>query len=743
MNCSKGFVRLFLVVLLVFVVSVVGQPVFAALITTGEVFPVDPSTWSPSGTVYVGYVGTGSVVVDGGTSIVLGKADLGRYLGSTGTVSVDGVGSTWTNSRSLYVGRYGSGTLNITNNAEVSVQGEAFISFYNGSSGTIYFNNGTLSTNGLLCAADELTGTGTINANGLVTDLDLVFDATHGSSQTLNINDNPGQDITLYLDVDGSGVMGAGYRGVGSMSISEGKVIESTSGYLGYKSGSTGTVSVDGTGSTWNNDDHLYVGREGNGTLNITGGAMVLVTHNTQVSGSSGSSGTIHFNNGTLSTDGLLCAADDLTGTGTIYAHGLVTDLDLVFDATHGLSQTLNINGNPRQNITLNLDVDGSSAMGAGYDGAGSMSINDGLEVASTFGLIGYRSGSDGTVTVSGPGSTWACSESLYVGKSGNGALEITDGAAVSNYNDGQLGVSYGSGIVTVDGAGSTWISQGITVGGTGNGTLNITGGGIVSSSSGNIGRSSDSTGEVTVDGAGSRWNSTTLVVGDEGSGKLNITSGGTVSNPFVGIGRSSGSTGEVTVDGADSLLYSYSISVGSSGNGTLNIANGGSVSNVNGYLSGSWRSTSEGEVTVDGAGSTWSNRGSLNVGQGGDGTLNITDGGLVSVVGQLMIDENGFGDSFVNMATGGMLAIGGKTDESIGQFLGLVEGTDALRYWDGGAWAHISGATAGSDYTLEYLTGGELDGFTKLTVMTAVPEPSTIAMLLALVGLTMLRWRR
>ncbi|WP_163593710.1 hypothetical protein, partial [Klebsiella variicola] len=40
-------------------------------------------------------------------------------------------------------------------------------------------------------------------------------------------------------------------------------------GYIGFKSGSTGTVTVDGAGSTWANGDALYVGMSGAGTLTI------------------------------------------------------------------------------------------------------------------------------------------------------------------------------------------------------------------------------------------------------------------------------------------------------------------------------------------------------------------------------------------------------------------------------------------------------------------------------------------
>ena len=115
---------------------------------------------------------------------------------------------------------------------------------------------------------------------------------------------------------------------------------------------------------------------------------------------------------------------------------------------------------------------------------------------------------------------------------------------------------------------------------------------------------------------------------------------------------------------------------------------------------------------------------------------LSIANGGLVSVAGTLTIDYRTQGDSFVNMATGGMLALKGDADDSLVDFLDLVTGTDAIRYWDKSLadWAPITTATAGVDYTLDYLTEGELAGYTLLTVGT-VPEPPTWTLLMLAVG--------
>ncbi len=299
-----------------------------------------------------------------------------------------------------------------------------------------------------------------------------------------------------------------------------------------------------------------------------------------------------------------------------------------------------------------------------------------------------------------------------------------------------EAGISWSGDVIPSDP--STWTSTtwGF-IGDTGNGTMGITGGSDVIDELGNIGYGSGSTGVVTVDGAGSTWtNSDFFNVGWYGNGTLNVTGGGAVSSGYGDIGFFSGSTGAVTVDGAGSTLTNGgNLHVGWGGNATLNISGGGAVSNDFGRIG--IFSGSTGAVTVDGAGSTWTNSDNLFVGIHGDGTLNITGGGLVSVSGTLTIDDNGGDDSFINMATGGKLALFGDADNSMVEFMGLIGGTGAIRYWDSSIadWADITGATLGIDYTLEYLTGGDLAGYTMLTV----PEPATL-LLFSLGGLMLRR---
>src|ERR1035437_1585697 len=90
---------------------------------------------------------------------------------------------------------------------------------------------------------------------------------------------------------------------------------------------------------------------------------------------------------------------------------------------------------------------------------SGTLNILDGGRVTNNLAVF------DGamTVTVSGTGSTWTNTGSLYLGNSGSaqGVLNILSGGQVSN-TDCYLGhYSPSSGTAIVTGPGSTWINAG------------------------------------------------------------------------------------------------------------------------------------------------------------------------------------------------------------------------------------------------------------------------------------------
>ncbi|MCL2701181.1 MAG: autotransporter outer membrane beta-barrel domain-containing protein [Phycisphaerae bacterium] len=433
---------------------------------------------------------------------------------------------------------------------------------------------------------------GTVSSSGT-----NVLGYWEGSSGTVTV-DGKGSTWTTTGN-SSSSFFAVGLLGDGSMTITNGGAVYCEGlgpgyyynhSYVGSEAGTTGIVLVDGEGSTWGNSGNLYVGNVGNGTLTITNGGTVYNHH-----------GIV----GQFYTD---------FGDGVI-AHGVgVVTVD-------GAGSTWTNNG----------------ALTVGSTGEGTVNIINGGAVFSNNGNIGNQVSSltglrgQGLVTVDGKGSTWTNSNTLTIGTSGDGALIITNGGAVSN-TDGHIAKNNDStGVVWVDGKDSTWINSGtLTVGKLGDGTLTITDGGAVSNTHGTIAEWWGSTGLVNVSGTDAKWTNTGyLAVGEGGTGALNIASGGTVSNTTGYIGYDYDAVGGVLVDGPDSTWEnSGSLYVGTYGSGELAVTNGGKVSSISGVIS---YDAGAGTVTVDGVGSTWTNTDYLFVGYGGAGELTIRNGSVVT----------------------------------------------------------------------------------------------------------------
>ncbi len=252
-------------------------------------------------------------------------------------------------------------------------------------------------------------------------------------------------------------------------------------------------------------------------------------------------------------------------------------------------------------------------------------------------------------------------------------------------------------------------------------------------------------TGDVDMDDPGLYTLGFMMYVGSTGNGILEITDGSVADVGTSYLGYLPESTGVVTVNGVGSeWINEFTPFVGYSGDGTLNIANGGTVDCMDIIVGAN--EGSQGTITINGANSTlltWDRN--HYIGREGQGILNITDGGLACFQAFLTIDEDGDGDSFIDMATGGMLALGGDLGDSLHDFLGRIEGTKAIRYWDESSlsWADITDASYDDDYTLTYMADGDLSGYTVLTVTTPVPEPSSFVGLLGLCLAGLLARRR
>ena len=438
--------------------------------------------------------------------------------------------------------------------------------------------------------------------------------------------------VDNFLRLRGAGELVVGESGTGTLTIQNEAVVASAGGLLGINEGpgyrASGTVLVTGTGSTWNIDEELNVGGEGTGTLTVeAGGSLNSGDGNIGVDSGANGQVTVTGEGSTWASSGSLRIGFADEGSLTIEDGGAVSNIGGFIGVNPDSSGTVLVTG--ADSVWTN-----SFVLTVGRLGRGTLIIENGGSVISDGGNIGYFDpAATGEVTVRGPGSNWTNTGSLSVGSVGDATMTIADGGNVAN-TAGIIGFTDDStGAATVTGAGSTWTnSEDLTVGDSGVGHLLLDDGGAVSNANGRIAVNQDSTGEVNVRGANSNWTCVgELEVGIAGAGTMTIEDGGEVVNFTDGsIGVAAESTGLVTVRGAGSRWANGDfVRVGDEGNGTLSILNGGVVSNGAGRVAAQPGST--GMVTVSSIGSTWTNNGSLVVGEEGDGELMIEAGGSVS----------------------------------------------------------------------------------------------------------------
>ncbi|TDH35652.1 autotransporter domain-containing protein [Pseudohoeflea suaedae] len=168
--------------------------------------------------------------------------------------------------------------------------------------------------------------------------------------------------------------------------------------------------------------------------------------------------------------------------------------------------------------------------------------------------------------------------------------------------------------------------------------TLTIADGGELESGNGYISNNDGSKGTVTVSRGGSWVDEASILVGYYGEGALNVLNGGYVrADGDVNVGTNLGSTGTVTVSGKGSrLVAGDDIVVGNLGEGTLNVSNGGFVQSYDEFIIG--YDSVPGTVTVSGKDSRLVAGGDITVGNLGEGTLNVLDGGYVQATGSVEV---------------------------------------------------------------------------------------------------------
>jgi autotransporter-associated beta strand protein/T5SS/PEP-CTERM-associated repeat protein len=225
----------------------------------------------------------------------------------------------------------------------------------------------------------------------------------------------------------------------------------------------------------------------------------------------------------------------------------------------------------------------------------------------------------------------------------GTGNLMVTNGGLV-NVQHMTFAQRAGSSSTSVVDAATLTVRGALALGLLGGtGTLTVQNGGTVTVSSlAVLGEHAGATGTINVTGAGSTLTGSaaqSLIVGGGatpgGSGNLNVTAGGAVTAANINLGQNTSAVGNVVVD-AGRLTANLLLAVGQAGNGTLTVQNGGTlISGGDVVIATGAGATSN--LTVTGANSTMTVTNQIHVGgsggsAGGTGILRVLAGG--SLVG-------------------------------------------------------------------------------------------------------------
>lgn len=235
-----------------------------------------------------------------------------------GVVNVDGQGSLLQVASAngfITTGYSGQGSLNVTNGGAVQAEGLA-IARLAGSTGAVAVDGATSSIT--LSGKDSATGTGARVQVGAGGQGSLTL--TNGASLIVNpLNANGG----IFI-----GGVGGTYGGVGVMTVASGS-----------------QALVSGTGSV------LDVGRNGAGTLNITGGSLVDIAHG------AGSTGSTYVGASPFSTLGPVNGTINLAGGSTLNAGSVLQ----IGGGAAGNSGVVNLSGMSTINATtINVGAGGT-----------------------------------------------------------------------------------------------------------------------------------------------------------------------------------------------------------------------------------------------------------------------------------------------------------------------------------------------------------------------------------------------
>ncbi|HWA98632.1 MAG TPA: hypothetical protein VG713_09075, partial [Pirellulales bacterium] len=320
-----------------------------------------------TGTLFVGYAGTGNLWINSGGQVNDG---FGYVNTTTSAAVVVGSGSQWNSSYSLNVA---SGALTVAQGGTAN-SANGIVGMFPGGNGTAVVANA-----GSTLSITNRLDIGFSNSNGGATGTLFVQDRGVANAAGLStLGTDAGSTGSAFITTSGTWnvgqILAVGLYGNGALTINSGGVVNGgNNAFVGDNAGSSGSASITGTGSQWNlTGQSLSVGYFGTGALTVAGGG--------------------HVNSGT----GGLGSGNGVNGT------ALVTGAGSSWNA--------------------------GSTMWVGYSGHGALTIGQGGVVTNGTGYVGFDSTGVGTVNVWDSGSVWTTSNDLYIGGQTGGVGTVSVG---------------------------------------------------------------------------------------------------------------------------------------------------------------------------------------------------------------------------------------------------------------------------------------------------------------------------
>ena len=572
-------------------------------------------------------------------------------------------------------------------------------------------------------------GSGTLNATG-----NLQVAAWGGNRVgTMNINTTGALNVTGALRIGNDG------GSVGIMNLESGTVVVSN---INTFAGGENNIGHDGGVATLNiSGGSLSVaevlrfgnGSGGNGTLNMTGGAINKAGNGQFLVGHNNGTGTVVQSGGTIIANNELYIGNEnagASGTYTLSGTGALTVSNEVVVGRESGTGVLNVNGG-----TLTTEGNGNMYIGR-RNGTGTLNQTDGVvNVNREFGVGTRDDNKIGTGTYNLSGGSLSASNNIFIGKEqgSSGTMDMT-GGTMSTSDKLQIGHNQATGVLTQSG-----------------GTINVQNEVYIGNEN-----NASSVGTYTLSGTGVLNVGNEVIVGrDNGTGTFNLD-GGTVNATKI-----SGGNGSATVNFNGGVLKAKRDEANFIENlDTANVDSGGIKIDSNGFnvatsqaLSGTGglEKLGAGTATLSGAntysGATAVNEGALIINGNSSSSLSILTvaanaavGGSGSIGGSLsLLTDAKFVFSLTDTLTvnGSSVTFGGF---GIDDVLGLDSTVAVGSYTLIGGSAVINTANLFNlgvenaydlgDGKSAYFSSGSLQ-------VNVVPEPSTYALLgLAATGL-------